>query len=101
MKQIFPSTITGPSFAEGGSVLDAFAKAEQQGSAATTVDGKMIDVPVVLPMDFLRVPLSAAAGWLIYSERLDLFTVLGAALILTGNLLNLKPAPSTKASAPG
>ncbi len=51
-------------------------------------------------MDFLRVPLTAAAGWLIYSERLDLFTVLGAALILTGNLLNLKPNPSTKASAP-
>jgi len=44
--------------------------------------------------------VSAAAGWLIYSERLDLFTVLGAALILTGNLLNLKPAPSTKAPAP-
>jgi drug/metabolite transporter (DMT)-like permease len=49
------------------------------------------DATVVLPMDFLRVPLTAAAGWLIYSERLDLFTVLGAALILTGNLLNLKP----------
>ena len=49
------------------------------------------DATVVIPMDFLRVPLSAAAGWLIYSERLDLFTVLGAALILTGNLLNLKP----------
>jgi drug/metabolite transporter (DMT)-like permease len=48
------------------------------------------DATVVLPMDFLRVPLSAAAGWLIYSERLDAFTVLGAALILTGNLLNLK-----------
>jgi drug/metabolite transporter (DMT)-like permease len=58
------------------------------------------DATVVIPMDFLRVPLSAAAGWLIYSERLDLFTVLGAALILTGNLLNLKPNPSTKASAP-
>jgi drug/metabolite transporter (DMT)-like permease len=54
------------------------------------------DATVVLPMDFLRVPLTAAAGWLIYSERLDIFTVLGAALILTGNLLNLKaagPAP--------
>jgi drug/metabolite transporter (DMT)-like permease len=50
------------------------------------------DATVVLPMDFLRVPLSAAAGWLIYSERLDLFTVLGAVLILTGNLLNLKAA---------
>jgi drug/metabolite transporter (DMT)-like permease len=52
------------------------------------------DATVVIPMDFLRVPLSAAAGWLIYSERLDLFTVLGAALILTGNLLNLKPNSS-------
>ncbi|SHM02597.1 EamA-like transporter family protein [Bradyrhizobium lablabi] len=55
------------------------------------------DATVVLPMDFLRVPLTATAGWLIYSERLDLFTLLGAALILTGNLLNLKaadPAPA-------
>jgi drug/metabolite transporter (DMT)-like permease len=50
------------------------------------------DATVVLPMDFLRVPLTATAGWLIYSERLDLFTVLGAALILTGNLLNLRAA---------
>ena len=50
------------------------------------------DATVVLPMDFLRVPLTALAGWLIYSERLDVFTVLGAALILTGNLLNLKAA---------
>src|SRR3954463_4220521 len=51
------------------------------------------DATVVIPMDFLRVPLSAATGWLIYSERLDLFTVLGATLILSGNLLNLKPPP--------
>jgi drug/metabolite transporter (DMT)-like permease len=50
------------------------------------------DATVVLPMDFLRVPLTATAGWLIYSERLDMFTMLGAALILTGNLLNLRAA---------
>jgi drug/metabolite transporter (DMT)-like permease len=50
------------------------------------------DATVVLPMDFLRVPLTVAAGWLIYSEQLDIFTFLGAALILTGNLLNLKPS---------
>jgi drug/metabolite transporter (DMT)-like permease len=50
------------------------------------------DATVVVPMDFLRVPLTATAGWLIYSERLDMFTVLGAVLILTGNLLNLKAA---------
>jgi len=49
------------------------------------------DATVVVPMDFLRVPLTATVGWLIYSERLDLFTVLGAVLILTGNLLNLRP----------
>lgn len=48
------------------------------------------DATVVLPMDFLRVPLTAALGWLLYSERLDAFTVLGAAMILTGNLLNLR-----------
>ena len=49
------------------------------------------DATIVLPMDFLRVPLTAAAGWLLYAERMDVFTVLGALLILTGNLLNLKP----------
>jgi drug/metabolite transporter (DMT)-like permease len=55
------------------------------------------DATVVLPMDFLRVPLTATAGWLIYSERLDMFTLLGAGLILTGNLLNLRsidPVPA-------
>jgi drug/metabolite transporter (DMT)-like permease len=54
------------------------------------------DATIVVPMDFLRVPLSATAGWLLYAERLDIYTVLGAILILTGNLLNLKsrdPAP--------
>jgi drug/metabolite transporter (DMT)-like permease len=55
------------------------------------------DATVVLPMDFLRVPLTAIAGWLIYSERLDMFTVLGAAMILAGNLSNLRtPEPVAK-----
>jgi drug/metabolite transporter (DMT)-like permease len=59
------------------------------------------DATVVIPMDFMRVPLTAAAGWLIYSERLDVFTVLGAALILLGNLLNLRanPPPARRAEA--
>ena len=57
------------------------------------------DATVVVPMDFLRVPLTAAAGWLLYSERLDMFTVLGATLILTGNLLNLKSADPVPARA--
>jgi drug/metabolite transporter (DMT)-like permease len=48
------------------------------------------DATVVIPMDFLRVPLMAVLGWLIYAERIDIFTAAGAALILSGNLLNLK-----------
>jgi drug/metabolite transporter (DMT)-like permease len=48
------------------------------------------DATVVTPMDFLRVPATAALGYFAYSERIDLFTVLGTVLILAGNLLNLK-----------
>ncbi|MCF8532063.1 MAG: DMT family transporter [Reyranella sp.] len=54
------------------------------------------DATIVVPMDFLRVPLTALAGWLIYGERLDTFTILGAALILSGNLLNLKGSGTRK-----
>lgn len=50
------------------------------------------DATIVVPMDFLRVPLAALTGWLVYAERIDLLTAAGAALILGGNLLNLKGA---------
>ena len=55
---------------------------------------QLADATVVVPMDFLRVPLTALVGWLAYSERLDLFTLLGIGLILTGNLLNLARVPT-------
>jgi len=57
------------------------------------------DATVVIPMDFLRVPLTAILGWLVYAERLDVFTALGAVLILTGNALNLKPIAAVPARA--
>jgi drug/metabolite transporter (DMT)-like permease len=47
------------------------------------------DATVVVPMDFLRVPLTALVGWLVYAERVDLYTALGVGLILAGNLLNV------------
>jgi drug/metabolite transporter (DMT)-like permease len=50
------------------------------------------DATMIVPMDFLRVPLTAAAGWLVYREPFDLYTVLGAGLILAANLLNLRRA---------
>ena len=48
------------------------------------------DATVISPMDFLRVPLSALIGWLLYQEQIDAFTACGALLILMGNLLNLQ-----------
>lgn len=51
------------------------------------------DTTVVVPMDFLRVPLTALVGWLAYSEQVDLFTALGVGLILAGNFLNLVRLP--------
>ena len=58
---------------------------------------QLADATVVVPMDFLRVPLTALVGWLAYSEGLDLFTLLGIGLILTGNVLNLSRAPTNDA----
>jgi len=58
------------------------------------------EATTIVPMDFLRVPLSALAGWLVYAEVVDAFTVLGAALILAGNVLNLR-APARRRPTPG
>ncbi|MCJ8510071.1 DMT family transporter [Rhizobium lemnae] len=58
------------------------------------------DATVVMPMDYLRVPLSAVIGYLLFAEAIDVFTACGAALILTGNLFNLrrnKPLPAQAA----
>ena len=51
------------------------------------------DATLIAPIDFLRVPLSAIIGWLLYKEQIDVFTAAGAALILAGNLLNLQVGP--------
>lgn len=48
------------------------------------------DATLVSPMDFLRLPFTALLGWLVYSENVDAFTIAGAALILLGNLVNLR-----------
>jgi len=58
------------------------------------------EATTVVPMDFLRVPLMALAGWVVYAERIDTFTVLGAGLILLGNLLNLR-RPAVPGAAAG
>jgi len=44
---------------------------------------------IVTPMDFLRLPVVALVGFLIYSEGLDPMVLLGAGLIIGANLFNL------------
>jgi drug/metabolite transporter (DMT)-like permease len=58
------------------------------------------DATLISPMDFLRVPATALLGWALYNEQIDIFTAAGAALILTGNLLNIqrrRPKPAEAA----
>ena len=48
------------------------------------------DASVVIPLDFLRIPLIAVIGWWLYNEPLDVFVFAGAGLIITGILWNLR-----------
>jgi drug/metabolite transporter (DMT)-like permease len=48
------------------------------------------DAVVVVPLDFLRIPLIAVVGWTLYGEALDGFVFAGAGLIVAGILLNLR-----------
>ena len=48
------------------------------------------DASLVVPLDFLRIPLIALVGWWLYAEPLDLYVFAGAALIILGLLWNLR-----------
>ena len=48
------------------------------------------DATLVVPLDFMRIPLIAVVGWALYGERLDLFVLFGALIIVSGVLWNLR-----------
>jgi drug/metabolite transporter (DMT)-like permease len=48
------------------------------------------DATLVVPLDFLRLPLIAIIGWLFFSEPLDIFVFAGAFLMIVGILWNLR-----------
>lgn len=48
------------------------------------------DATLVVPLDFMRIPLIAVVGWAFYDERLDIFVLLGAMIIVSGVLWNLR-----------
>ena len=51
---------------------------------------RRLDASVAMPVDFLRVPLAAIAGYLLYREAIDIWVFTGAAIILLSNLQALR-----------
>lgn len=48
------------------------------------------DAMLVMPMDFLRLPLIGVLGVLLYNEAVDVWLLVGAGIMLLGNMLALK-----------
>ena len=57
------------------------------------------DASVVVPLDFMRIPLIAVIAWWLYGEPLDVFVFLGAGLIIAGILWNLRAEAARPVSA--
>ncbi|MCP5073334.1 MAG: DMT family transporter [Rhodobacteraceae bacterium] len=57
---------------------------------------KLAPATVVAPLEFLRLPLIAVVGWLVYNEALEAVVFVGAAIIFGANYLNIR-AEQTKA----
>jgi drug/metabolite transporter (DMT)-like permease len=66
---------------------------------------QLADATVVIPMDFLRLPLIALLGFLFYGETVKIWVCVGALIVCAATWLNLKSASSSspvrsKAKAP-
>ena len=48
------------------------------------------EATVVVPLDFMRIPLIAVIGWWLYGESLDILVFAGAGLIVAGIFWNLR-----------
>ena len=57
---------------------------------------KLADASVVVPMDFLRLPLIAVVGFVFYGEALKIWVLVGAVIVFTATWLNLKSARQEK-----
>ncbi len=54
----------------------------------------LADAGLIAPIDFIRLPLIAVIGYLLYDEPTSLFVILGAAFIFVGCLVNIRGARS-------
>jgi drug/metabolite transporter (DMT)-like permease len=58
------------------------------------------DATLVVPLDFMRIPLIAVVGWAFYGEALDIFVLMGALIIVAGVLWNLRSEHARSSLAP-
>lgn len=58
------------------------------------------DVSIVVTMDFLRLPVIALVGVFLYQEEFELALLVGALLMLVGNLFNLYPSNNKAPNQP-
>lgn len=45
---------------------------------------------LVMPLDFLRLPIIAVVGSILYAEPVDIWVIVGGTLIFTGNYVNIR-----------
>ncbi len=50
----------------------------------------LADAAVVIPIDFLRLPVAMLAGYLLYAETVEIWVLVGAAIIFAGNYINVR-----------
>ena len=60
----------------------------------------LADATVVVPMDFMRLPLIVLVGFLLYSETAEPLVLLGAVMIFAGNYYSIRREHQRRAHAP-
>lgn len=53
---------------------------------------QLADATVVVPMDFLRLPLAFLVGYLLYRDPMNIYVLIGALVIFAGNYINVRGA---------
>jgi drug/metabolite transporter (DMT)-like permease len=59
----------------------------------------LADAMVVVPMDFMRLPLIAVVGILLYAEPLDPWVLVGGLIIFTGVFVNIRQSAKVERAA--
>jgi drug/metabolite transporter (DMT)-like permease len=52
----------------------------------------LADAGVVVPLDFMRLPLITVIGFLLYDEAFDIWVLVGGTIIFVGTLINMRGA---------